>query len=817
MTVEIPPPTPPLSKRIKLFLLSSEKRNEAIRWRLGVLRVKSSQFFQRHYVRASNARKRRKFSREGKTRRSTFQAKAKSRRQETQKNTRKRQRDAQKAVRQKQHETRLKTAQTQRNYRKKMRENKSKARQLAFKQWWHNSLIAPFKRKQGQFASWRTKAKFQSETKSRRRETQKNTRKKQRNAQKTVQKKHQETRLIARENQRNYSKKIRENKNKARQLAFKQWRHNSLLTPIKRKRNQFASWRNKTKFHIDTKSNKSKVKMRNLKNNLAFQANNSTRRRKHRKVTSNKRMTKRVGQFLTSSEKRKESVRWRLEAMSINFKQFFKTRYIRFKKMLKRKEAQEQTILRLQEMLKEQERANAVQTTALQERVKVITEDFKTQKGKTVEARKETNIVKNLVKGDALEQLKITNRLLKTKTENLSDITRRMATVADHLLNSKSGNDKQFSKDNFITSALLDGYHKQSRYFLLDKLHQKDWEALLDFFTATNDGFDALEALRPMFTEWIQYYHGLIDVIEDRGYQIRPLDDYIDNGMQEKTVYIYHDVHAWDIIPALGMVLANKDREICTTFCLNIDQANVDVAHEAGYRIFGTLFGENAKLGLHCNPFASWIRMDLFKKDEQKFMEWFNSGNAENHLKAFLADDTENSGIFKDYTRKAAENNTYARLDKNFQKLKSFCPQARVANHHGDIVNQLYKDIRIKHSQTDSFLFVSSMLREKRAEDLGVLTSPTAVRRQNKPVGLIYGEIQNQSKYYENLHELLGHGVSHQLINHPGAISNGGLVMNLDFVRALGTGSFENYLPVEITSPTTVITSQTIIELAEDD
>ena len=504
--------------------------------------------------------------------------------------------------------------------------------------------------------------------------------------------------------------------------------------------------------------------------------------------------------------------------MGKNTKQFFKTPYLRFVKMLKRKESQKQTILKLQEMLKEQERASSVQANALQERVKVITNDYKEQKEKTVEARKETNVVKNLVKGDALEQLKVTNNLLKTKTENFNEITRRMTAVSSHLYKSKSAQQTKFSKDNFITEILLDGYHKQSRYFLLDKIYQQDWEELLEFFTRADDGFDALEALRPMFAEWIQYYHGLIDVIEDRGYKIRSLDDYIDNGMQEKTVYIYHDVHAWDIIPALGMVLANKDRGICTTFCLNIDQAHVDIAHEAGYRIFGTLFGENAKLGLHCNPFASWIRMDLFGADEQKFMDWFNSGEAEDQIKALLAGKAKASGIFKNYTRKTAETATYARLDKNFQKLKSFCPQARVANHHGDIVNQLYQDIRIKHSQTDSFLFVSSMLREKRAEGLGVLTSPTAIRRQNKPVGLIYGEIQNQSKYYENLHELLGHGISNQLINHPGAISNGGLVMNLDFVQGLGTGSFENYLPPKLdTSDSAQAVAKTIIELAEDD
>lgn len=567
-------------------------------------------------------------------------------------------------------------------------------------------------------------------------------------------------------------------------------------------------------------------------------------------------------EVITSSDKRNEAVRWRSKAVAGKISQFFKSRYIRVKKRINRSAAREEMIVKLQERLKEQVEASAKQNKnlqtqlklqnknlqtqlklqnqnaqeqlksqnanalelqtsqlkKLQERLKTVTKDYNDQQLETGEVRKELNVVTNLVKGDALEQLKVTNRLLKTKTAKLNEIEQQLSTVSAFIEYRQADTEVEFSIDNFITKTLASGYHKQGRYFLLDELHQHDWEALLAFFANADDGFDALEKLRPLFTPWIQNYHALIDVIEDRGFHIRPIDDYIDNGMQDKTVYIYHDVHAWDIIPALGMVLANKDRGICTTFCLNIDQAHVDIAHEAGYRIFGTLFGDNAKVGLHCNPFASWIRMDLFGKDEQKFMKWFDTGKAEDQLKALLAGNTKKSGIFKKHTRDTAEAATYERLNKNFQKLKSFCPEARVANHHGDIVNQLYKDIRIKHSQTDSFLFVSSMLREERAEDLGVLTSPTAIRRQNKPIGLIYGEIQNQSHYFENLHAELDEGVSRQLINHPGAISNGGLVMNLDFVRKLSTGSFEDYPPMEAKKSTKKTPlSETIVQIDEDD
>lgn len=509
---------------------------------------------------------------------------------------------------------------------------------------------------------------------------------------------------------------------------------------------------------------------------------------------------------LTSKGRLRESIRWRLEVMGGKIYRFFRRNFRPAYLWFGRRSAKKQTIATLQNRLKEQEKSSNIQAAGLRNRIETLTEEHtslqeearKARQKQLVETnnvRKELNALKNLTKGDAVEQLKVSEKLLKTRAERIAKYEGHLDALTDFADKEMRKDLNVFSINGFITGALAKGYHQQGRFFLLDELGAKDWQNLLAYFESKDDGFEALEELRPLFAPWIQYYHGLIDTIQDRGFTVRPLEHYIDNGISEKTVYMYHDVHAWDIIPALGMLLANKDRGICTTFCLNIDQAYVDIDHEAGYRIFGTLVGKNAELGLHCNPFASWVRMDLFGADEEAFMKWFKSDASSSDLKAFVDDKKADSGIFKTFSRATAKKAVLERLNVNFAKLKSFHPEARAANHHGDIVNQLYGKLGIVQNKANSFLFVTALLREKLADSIGIEVSPTAIRRKHKPSATIYSEIQNKNTYYENLHEELGLGLTKQLINHPGAISNGGLVMNLDFVKKLGTGQFEKYMP----------------------
>ena len=437
-----------------------------------------------------------------------------------------------------------------------------------------------------------------------------------------------------------------------------------------------------------------------------------------------------------------------------------------------------ETIEKQKQIMVEQEAAFKKRQQDLRNRLKDITNDYHEQRARANALNRELNRVKNLVKEDALEQLRVQDQLLKSKMARVEQLENRLAGILAHSEMMARG----FHPESWINRLLALGYHQQGRYFLLGEISTQDWRSLLGLFE--KDGWSALERLRPLFAPWIARYHAVFDVIEASGFQVRPLSHVIDHGISEKSVYIYHDVHAWDILPALGMALANRDRGHCTTFCLNIDQAKIDIANEDGYRIFGTLAGDHVDLGLHCNPFASWIRMDIFNASEQAFRTWYESPDAARDIEDLLTGKSSNRSPFAGLSKKDAQEGSWTRLATNFDKLKSFYPQARIANHHGDIVNKLYQDKRMDYAK-DEFLFVTTMLRSPQAREVGILTSPTAIRRKHKPVGLIYGEIVNQSAYLENLKTTLDEGLTIQLINHPGAISNNGLTINLDFAARL--------------------------------
>ena len=394
------------------------------------------------------------------------------------------------------------------------------------------------------------------------------------------------------------------------------------------------------------------------------------------------------------------------------------------------------------------------------------------------------------------KQLLNTRKMLEDKSVELEIREQQLISVQHYLDNNietKSG----FSLDGFILKLLSVGYQRYARIHYLDLITESDWKGLLACFKSKKDGFKTLEAMRPIFAPWVQHYHALIDVIHDRGFTVRSMEDYYENGYKDKSVYMYHDVHAWDIMPALGMALANKDRGICTTFLLNIDQAQIDLSHEAGYRIFGTLTGKNVQPGLHANPFATWMRMDVFKGDEQAFMTWVSSKNAVDELLSLLDEKRTPSGPFAQITKEDAKKATLKQLDQCFQKLKTFRPDANSSSHHGDVINKLYQSIDFKKISDCAFVHTPALLRNQMARDCGILVSPTSIQESRNFEIKIYSEGPNNSKYYENLHKVLDGKESALLINHPGAISNAGLTLNMKFVAGLKDSQFEKYAPVD--------------------
>lgn len=400
-------------------------------------------------------------------------------------------------------------------------------------------------------------------------------------------------------------------------------------------------------------------------------------------------------------------------------------------------------------------------------------------------------------KNKTIKQLNNSRKFLEDRKMDIETLEQQLLSVQNFIDTNVSQTSPKFTFELFILKLLSVGYHRYARIHYLNLITERDWENLLKSFKNTLEGYDTLEALRPLFLPWVQYYHALIDVIHDQGYTIRPLESWTENGPKHKILYMYHDVHAWDILPALGLALANKDRDICTTFLLNIDQAHIDQSHESGYRIFGTLSDKHVRAGLHCNPFATWVRMDVFKGNEKAFMSWVKSNAAAEDLVSLLDDNQIGCGIFGEMSRKTAREGTLRQLKNCFQKLQSFIPQAVSASHHGDILNSLYCATDFKNISNSTFVHTPALLSNRIVNNYGIELSPTSIQKKNSKKIDIFSEMPNKASYFENLHKALDSGQNMLLINHPGAISNYGLTMNLDFVSNLKNSKFQNYKPVD--------------------
>ena len=332
-----------------------------------------------------------------------------------------------------------------------------------------------------------------------------------------------------------------------------------------------------------------------------------------------------------------------------------------------------------------------------------------------------------------------------------------------------------------LLDAALSDYSKLRRMELTKLFSVNDWAAVDQEMAAANDPFEVLESLRLAFSDWIAKYHALLDVIEARGYTIRSVQDYLTHGLQPSTVTLYHDVHAWDIIAALGMVLANKDRGISSSFYLNVAHAPVDVVMEPAYRCLARLDGRWARIGLHAAPFSSWLRMEVFEGDDGAFMKWAGSDQAGDDLNRLVAD---NDGVaFGRYTLEDAKVGTRERFRHNYDQLRKMAPAAVSANHHGDEVSTLTRQISAPHRLANPFLSAFHYMMGPEAD--GVEISPGYIQHTFWPDGRIYNENVNKAAYFQNLYDMLAGDTPILLLNHPSVLSNDLIHYDQDFAKTV--------------------------------
>lgn len=331
-----------------------------------------------------------------------------------------------------------------------------------------------------------------------------------------------------------------------------------------------------------------------------------------------------------------------------------------------------------------------------------------------------------------------------------------------------------------IIGRLSDTVYIYDKSENLNIISPDEWLELESLFKESSDPFETLERFSPAFDGWIEKYHALIDVAEKSGYAVRPIEDYIENRLQPYTLYLYHDVHAWDIIPALGLAKANKERDVCSTFYLLYDYSTLDQAYAPGYRIFSHLVGPNVKVGLHASPFSSWLRLNIFGGDDEAFENWCESEDAKTVLRELLLD--ERPAFLGGISKEEAEERTMERLSASFYALKEVCPSTVTANHHGDPAVVLMEGMK---DTNRGFTQPGNLLSNSISRNIGILASPRRILIKNRGKTQIFNETKHKESYLEDLAKEMENGKPLLLINHPAAFSNDSIVYNVEFANAL--------------------------------
>ncbi|MCG8492421.1 MAG: hypothetical protein MI743_12455 [Sneathiellales bacterium] len=171
----------------------------------------------------------------------------------------------------------------------------------------------------------------------------------------------------------------------------------------------------------------------------------------------------------------------------------------------------------------------------------------------------------------------------------------------------------------------------------LKAIPPKNWEGLLPLLEnkdAINIFFNSISR---HFWAVQEKYARFLDIIEHHHYQVMSLRDLKKTSATKKIAVLYHDTHAWDILPAIILLAENRRRNMTSTFFINWRFAPEDHESTPAYLCLCKLAKYcNCEIGLHSSPLSSWIRSSCFKNDPIEFENWCQSDNFEKDLTSII-------------------------------------------------------------------------------------------------------------------------------------------------------------------------------------
>lgn len=171
----------------------------------------------------------------------------------------------------------------------------------------------------------------------------------------------------------------------------------------------------------------------------------------------------------------------------------------------------------------------------------------------------------------------------------------------------------------------------------INAIPSQSWDHLLHLLEDSNAIPAFLKIIARHFQPIQEKYARFLGIIERHNYQVMSLRDLKKISTKHNVAVLYHDTHAWDILPAIILLTENRRRRITSTFFINWQFAPEDYESASAYLCLCRIARFcNCEIGIHSSPLSSWIRTSVFNKDSRKFDQWHASDYFENDLTSII-------------------------------------------------------------------------------------------------------------------------------------------------------------------------------------
>lgn len=279
---------------------------------------------------------------------------------------------------------------------------------------------------------------------------------------------------------------------------------------------------------------------------------------------------------------------------------------------------------------------------------------------------------------------------------------------------------------------------------------------------------EVTEILAEGLAPWVTAYERTLSLYADAGYSIRGAGDFRPEDLGRRVAYLYHNITATDVLPALALTGVNMKRGVRSTVCLPWRTDHAEAAREPQHRLFRHLAGRHVEIGLWTPPLTSFLAFDLLGEDMDSYL-------ADGRLDAELVRLAEGRSAFG-FTENVPERLNQAIMRRQAELLRSMHAAglaARILSHRGDQVGRaLWRVIGTHGSPLIEALLPSRFLTRDRAEALGCTHSlPDVSATYERHLEQVTQQARD-GQYFATLRAALNRQCTQMIVNWPARLAD---------------------------------------------